>query len=158
MDHPVLEAIRKVGTSSDYLKLRLNHQIILIALHQTHLVLPIAQLQTVPHQDVALEGLLNYHGRPVPVYHLSELIHESRPLYDLNTPLLMCTLSSGFIGLFISEVIELIHLSDKEIQYDHLDKAMPYVTGLLEEECSAWILDVEKLLQYHHTELGQSHV
>lgn len=139
-----------------YLKIRLNHQIILILLEHVHIVLPIAKLQTIPQNNAALAGILNFHGRGLPVYHLSELMNEPKPDYDLNTPLLVCTLSDNLVGLLVSEVIEVIELRHDIIQKQPYT-AEPYVMGLVEEkDLSAWLLDLESLL-HHRFNIEKSH-
>lgn len=136
-----------------YLKIRLNHHHILILLENVHIVLPIADLQAIPQQHAALAGILNFHGHALPVYHLSELINEPKPDYDLNTPLLVCTLSGQLIGLFVSEVIEVIELPHDMIQKQQERAAEPYVSGLVEEETlRAWVLDLESLCRELHIE------
>jgi chemotaxis signal transduction protein len=142
---------------SHFLRIKLKDQFILITLNQTHMVLPLMKLQSVPHSDPALEGIINYHGQPLPVYHLATLIHESKPHYDLDTPLLLASLSNGLAGFLVSEVTDILNLSGKEIILEKLNNTMPYVIGLLErDDWSAWVLDLEKLIQFHQTELERS--
>lgn len=141
---------------SNYLKLRLNDQNILISLEEIHLVLPIAELHSIPNKDSAFAGILNYHGQALPVYHLSELIEVSKPQYDLNTPLLIGSVSTGFLGLLVSEVIEVINISEEEIQISN--KASPYVLGIIENETwSAWILDLKNLLEFNSSKFEGIH-
>ncbi|KTD09426.1 chemotaxis protein CheW [Legionella jamestowniensis] len=144
--------------NTNHLKIRLNNYCILILLQHVHTVLPVAKLELIPHHASALAGILNFHGQAVPVYHLSELINDSMPEYDLNTPMLICTLSIGLIGLLASEVVEVINVREEMIQKPPVNEAKPYITGLIEKEkWSAWILDLEKLFKTHHFSLEEIH-
>lgn len=139
-----------------YLRIKLGEQLILIPIHQVDVVLPIAELQQVPVDDNAMEGFLNYHGQSLPVYHLAELINANKPSYDLNTPLLLCTVEAGLVGFLVSDVVDLLSISQQTIQHNHAYQAMPYVQGIVEmETCSAWIVDIEHLFHFHECELKQ---
>lgn len=158
MDDPGVTTKPIVAEQSHCLRLKLGNQLILIVLNQIHTVLPILALQSIPHDDVALAGMLNYHGQPVPVYHLSELLHIPKPQYDINALLLMSPLSSGLVGFLISEELDIITISEKAIQQAPVNKNMQYVVGLIENEAwSAWVLDLEKLLQFHQAEIEKIH-
>ena len=137
-----------------YLKLRLDEQIILISLSQIHMVLPIAEVQTVPGSDTALQGILNFHGQALSIYHLSELINTTKPHYDLNTPLLIAVLPLGLFGFLVSEIFDVIEISEENIQCIPSNKAVSYMKGLIEtEQWSGWILDLQKLLTLHQSRL-----
>lgn len=117
------------------------------------MVLPILELHKVPHLDPAIAGFFNYRGQPVQIYHLSKLINEPEPQYNLNTLILLSELSSGLAGFLVSEEIDIIDMPSEKILKTHLNQEVPYVTGLVENEgWSAWILDLDKLVQHHHAE------
>ncbi|MCE3046416.1 chemotaxis protein CheW [Legionella sp. 16cNR16C] len=141
---------------SYYLKFRLGEQIILVSLDFVYLILPIAQLQHIPQQHSALAGILNYHGQAVPVYHLYELLEASKVAYDLDTPIILCSLSSQCVGLFVSEVMEVCDINEQLIQQP--PKTWSYVKGIIKDETSsAWILDLEQLLHWPQSCLERAH-
>lgn len=133
-------------------------QLILVPLEQVHSVLPIMQLQQVPSPYPFLAGFLNYHGQPLAIYHLSELIHSTRASYDLKTPILLSQLSTGILGFLASDVLNVISLSLDEIHKDPNHTTLPFVNGFVEKEQeSAWILNLEQLVQFHSKELAYEH-
>lgn len=144
------------STLSSYLRLKLDNQFIAILLHQIYTVIPIVELQKVPNDDPALSGVFNYYGQPVAVYHLSELINEPRPQYDINSLLLLSQLSSQLEGFLVSEEIDIISNAKELIQSSPI-KNKPYVNGIIEHErWSAWILDLDKLLHFHKSFLEKT--
>ncbi len=129
-------------------------QTILISIRQVSLVLANLALQTVPHHDESLAGYLNYHGKPVPVYHLAALLKRPIPTYDLNTPIILADLSAGLSAFIVDHVFSVTEINEDNIHVDACQITMPYVAGFLEEETrSAWVLDLEKLLQYHQNDI-----
>ena len=138
------------------LKLRLNEEQILIDLNQVEVVLAIPELDNIPNDDKAMAGLLNFHKQFIPVYHLASLIDEQKPVYDLNTPIIICSLKGGLIGLLVSEVIEVCFISLDNIQKSTL--LSPYVAGVLKDKkASAWFLNVEELMHFHQLKLKRRH-
>ncbi len=140
------------------LKLRLNEEQILIDLNQVEVVLAIPELDNLPNEDEAIAGLLNFHTQFIPVYHLASLIDEPKPVYDLNTPIIICSLKGGLIGMLVSEVIEVCFISIDNIQKSTLSSPCSYVAGILKDKkASAWFLDVEELMHFHQLKLKRRH-
>jgi purine-binding chemotaxis protein CheW len=140
-----------------YLKINVAEQVLLINLKQTCLVLPLVELQKIPGNDPALEGILNYHGQALPVYCLAYLINAPQFEYNLDTPLLLCKISSGLLGVIVSEVLDVVDLPNDMIQPPNVHQVMPYVDGIFEDEqWSAWLLNLEKLMVNHQGNLGDS--
>lgn len=141
-----------------FLQIKSLQQSILVPIDQVHSVLPIMQLQQVPSPYPYLAGFLNYHGEPFAIYHLSELIQSTRAIYDLKTPIVLSQLSLGTLGFLVSDVLNVICLSAEDIHHDPNHTTLPFVSGFVEKEQeSAWILDLEQLLQFHSNELTYEH-
>lgn len=135
---------------TDYLKLKLNEQILLLPLQNIRMVLPLPALQSLPDQDDSFEGMLNFHGTSVPVYSLFRLTEHEQPSYNLDTPLLLCEVNNSLLGLLVSEVSTLLTVPNIDVQKPKLKKFLPYVTGIYEQEqWAAWILNLEKLVEQH---------
>ncbi|STX49954.1 chemotaxis signal transduction protein (cheW domain) [Legionella busanensis] len=142
------------GMFINCLKLRLNEDQILVDLNQIQMVLALPELDKLPTEDDAVAGLLNFHSQFIPVYHLASLVDEQKPIYDLNTPIVICSLISGLIGLLVSEAIEVCFISMDNIQKSALLSPYPYVAGILEgEKVSSWLLNLEELMHFHQLKL-----
>lgn len=140
----------KTDKSAEFLQLNVNDQHVLLFLSQVEMVLPMVELQTVPDKDHKLKGILNYHGKAIPVYDLANLLELDSVKITLNTPLLLCVMNDKQIALVLKEVLHVIEIDQQLIQTASLCKMKPYVSGIYEAPgCNAWCLDLQKLLHYH---------
>lgn len=146
--------ITNEAAALDCLKLRVNKKDILLLLEQIQIVLPVAELDPVPNNDPAFAGLLGFHSDCIPVYHLSCLIDEPTPSYNLNTPILLCKIKEQVLGLLVSDVINVGIIDSNKINSVSSFQSVPYVLGTWEEgNHSIWIMDLEKLMAFHKQRL-----
>ncbi len=138
----------------EYLILLLAHERVLLPISMVRIVLAIPALKTIPDQDPAFKGLLNFHGTGIAVYELSKLIDPSLPFeITLDTPLVLTQISEGAMGILVSEVIDMVKIPNALLQTP-LPDAMPFVKAIYENQNeAAWVLDLEKLVQYHRLRL-----
>jgi chemotaxis signal transduction protein len=137
-----------------YLTLLLGKQHVFLPLHAINTVLAIPTLHKTPDCDVAFKGILNFHGKGLPVYDLLTLVCEKEEVaVDIDTPLLLVNANQHEIGLLVSEVGELITVDSTALQSPPAD-AMSYVKYLYEtEQKCAWILDLDTLVAHHGLQL-----
>ncbi len=130
-----------------YLKLALEKQQLLLPLRQVQIILRLPTLYAVPSQTKGFEGVLNYHGMSVPVYNLGDCLGSETVEKALDTPLILCELEAGTVGILVSDVEEVIHLSTDEIQQSELSKLPDFVAGTyVSEKASMWVISLETLI------------
>jgi len=132
---------------NQYLKLKMGQQSILLPLNQIQIILRLPTLHEVPNETKGFEGLLNYHGQSVPVYNLGSYVGLELVQLTLDTPLVLCQLEKGLVGLLVSDVEEVISFSIKEIQKPELSQLPLFVQGAYESEKeSMWVIQLEDLI------------
>lgn len=141
-----------------YLELNINEQRVLLALIHVEIVLPIVALQSVPDKNHLLKGVLNYHGKGVPVYDLAQLLDLDKTQTNINSPLLLVKIEGKQVGLFLNEVLDVIEIEQSSIQHLSLSNMKSYVSGIYETtEHNAWRLNLEALFKYHHLSEDRLH-
>jgi len=91
-------------------------------------IIQLVELQRVPAGSQDLAGLLNYHGKLIPVFDLGlSMGFERVTSYTLNTIILICSNGSDEIGLIVDKVksqgvvaCELIDLSPHVVVNDEI--------------------------------------
>ncbi len=88
-----------------------------LRLEDVERVLPLMALEKLPAGQEDLVGLLNWHGRTVPVADLGILLGlaGARP-YDLGTPVLLCGDDDQTVGFVVADVIGVEPIEEKELQ------------------------------------------
>lgn len=142
--------------SKSCLVVLLDEQRILIDLSHIALVIHVAQLQEIPHKDPAFEGMLNYHGDSIPIYHLSRLIDTSAAAqYALDMPIILCDCMGKRFGLLATQALDIIQLRQEQIQKDAILQALPFIEGVVElADGSVWLLGLECLMRPHLDQIG----
>jgi|GEM_PF-2410176 len=134
-------------SSTQYLKLYMHDQCILMPLHQVQLVLRLPALQQVPSKAKGFEGILNYHGAHVPVYFLGAWLSDELPKYTLDTPLVICQCDESLMGLLVSDVTDVIDVPSNEIQKPKLADLPAFVYGAYASEHETmWVIQLDKLI------------
>ncbi len=130
-----------------YLKLKMNGQSILLPLAQVKTVLRLPALHEVPNEAKGFSGVLNYHGVSVPVYNLGSYIGTELVQLSVDTPLVLCELEKGLVGLLVSDVEEVMSLEADELQKLALSQLPAYVQGTYESEAeSMWVIALDALI------------
>jgi len=140
--------------NQEYLILLLTGERVLLPISTVQLVLSLPMLQILPDQDPAFSGLLNYHGKGIAVYDLSQLINPSVSLKTtIDTPLILTHVSDFNMGILVTDVLGLATISSAVLQPPPSD-AMSYVKALVENQNeTAWVLDLEQLIIHHRLQL-----
>ena len=141
-------------THKHYINLLLEEQNVLLPIESMTMVLAFAALQKIPSSDIAFQGILNFHGKSLPVYDLLMLIDEKKQInITSDTQLLMSVVDSKEIGLIVSEAKELVAIETTSMQAPPLD-AMPYVKFIYEtQDTVAWGLDLVALTTFRRLQL-----
>lgn len=135
--------------STQYLKLYVHDQCILMPLHQVQLVLRLPALQPVPSEAKGFEGILNYHGAHVPVYSLGAWLGDELPEYTLDTPLVLCECNDSLMGLLVTGVTDVINVPSNKIQKPKLADLSAFVYGAYASEHETmWVIQLDKLIDF----------
>lgn len=132
---------------SQYLRVNVGEQLILLSLQVVKIILPLPSLHDVPHQTKGLQGILNYHGKSVPVYNLGVLIDGEAVPFAVDTPLILCEIHSEIFGLLVSQVDEVLEIATQHIQSLSLANLPSFVKGTYEASSSSmWVLELAGLI------------
>ena len=82
-------------------------------------VLPLVKFKPVLHAPPGLVGVFNYHGVPVPLIDVSELIAGTRTATKMSTRIILanCPVDSGetvHVGLIVEELMETLRRTDTD--------------------------------------------
>lgn len=137
-----------------YILFSLNKEQILISISSIQLVLLLPSLQSIPNQDPAFKGLLDFHGKSIPVYDLAKLINDQHFVdVTISTSVMICKTHSGLVALMVDDVVEVLQINDALLQNPEKD-AMPFVKFIVEKESMmAWGLNLDTLVAHHRLQL-----
>ncbi len=141
---------------SQYVILSLHEQSVFLDISTVNMVLSLPALNKLPDQDPSFQGILNFHGRGIPIYDLLMLldIGAKRLDIDVDTPVVLCHAEKKEIGLIVSKVHDLKSIDTGLLQPPPSD-AMSYVKSIYEDTSgSAWVLDVTELVRHHRLQLN----
>lgn len=146
-----IDTVNNQSNGKFYLELSINDQAVLLSLNQVEIVLPMAELQSVPDKSHLLQGVLNYHGTAVPVYDLAQLLDLDKTDTTINTPLLLLDINGKQVGVFLKEVLDVLTIEEDEMQSPSFANVQSFVNGIYEKNnVNAWRLDLNALFQYHN--------
>lgn len=112
-------------------------------------VILLPALEPAPYRPAWFAGLLNDGGRRVPVIDLAMYLQMPRSQsYSLETPILLCQLAEGRVGLIVDKVISITKTRIDEIQIDPSFKNSQSVFSgtILHEERLSQLLDLGNIM------------
>jgi chemotaxis-related protein WspB len=82
-------------------------------------VLPLIKFKPLHHAPPGLVGVFNYHGTPVPLIDVSELIAGARTATRMSTRIILasCPVDHGgtvYVGLIVKELMETLRRTDAD--------------------------------------------
>ena len=91
-----------------------------------------------------LIGVFNYHGKLVPLFDLSEMVNSVKNIISSDNVVVICNMSSRFIGLMVSEATDvyMVEKNDVEITEEVLPGAVREVGVIKQPDGTAGILDL----------------
>lgn len=78
-------------------------------------IIEMITITPVPQVQEFIEGVINFHGMPVPVVNLRHQLSLPRMQLQLHTPIILVTIANRLIGLIVDEVLDVINLSASQI-------------------------------------------
>jgi len=109
-----------------------------IAANEVEEVVPYARLKSLPQTHPALVGLLNFHGQPIPVLDVNQMLGQ-KPVEELfTTRILLCrgvlrSEPEKLLGLVAENVIETLHTDEKAFRSSGVSSGeAPYAGPIFE--------------------------
>lgn len=114
-------------------------------------VLPIMELQTVPDTPDYLKGLMNLHGRCIPVIDFAERIGIERNAapYTIETPIILCEAVNKQVGLIVDEITGVMMANKNNLQLRaEFQEEMHYFLAVVNEGNSpALLINAEHIMK-----------
>jgi chemotaxis-related protein WspB len=132
----------------------INNQRYALASQQIVEVLPLVNLNTLPHAPEYFAGVFNYRGQVVPVLDLCQLMRGKPCTQHLSSRIILVnywgenTVKSPVVGLMAERVVETLHKSDAQLVDTNVQiGAAPYLGKMiLDEQGMIQCLRIECLL------------
>lgn len=147
---PMPDGMPGTGMLRLMLCVRVAHMFFCLDLEHVERVLPLVMLQPVPQGPDSLAGLMNLHGRNIPVIDLgARLGLADIPAYTADTPLIICKHEGLETGLIVSEVLGIEPIRHEAVQMaDEFDQSRTlFLASVYTSHGLALLLDIEQTLQ-----------
>ncbi len=112
---------------------RLEQQTFAFSIESIQQIIDMVTILPLPKADPLIEGVINYHGKMVPIIDLRRLFTEQIiSLFRLHTPILLVTIEKQTIGLVVDEVLDINGISADQIAdvNDFLPTGVPSIPSL----------------------------
>lgn len=109
--------LQKTPSRLPMLQIRVLKSRYAIALEQVVRVMSLVALHQVPGAPAWMVGIMSYQGESVIVADLAErLAVRGEEAYTLNTPIVLCRVSRGLVGLIVSDVLGIESVEPSAVQ------------------------------------------
>jgi purine-binding chemotaxis protein CheW len=136
---------------------RLAKQAFALPIEAVYQIVEMVSIRPVPRVNPIVEGVINVHGRMVPVIDLHRLLYSSSTPRGLHTPIILTHIKNQMTGLIVDEVLNVSSVFQNEIarpsDFLPIDvESIPIIRGLTNAAQETVIL-----LELNHLfEFGQS--
>lgn len=110
-----LVKIRAQEGGVDLVTFRLEQQKYALPIEPIRQIIEMITITPVPQVKEFIEGVINFHGKPVPVVNLRHQLSLPRMQLQLHTPIVLVTIANRLVGLIVDEVLDVINLSASQI-------------------------------------------
>lgn len=144
------ESTQGTGLLRLMLCVRINSMVFCLDLEYVERVLPLVLLQPVPQGPDCLAGLMNLHGRTIPVIDLgARLGLAATSAYTAETPLIICKYEEQQAGLIVSEVLDIEPVWREAVQMtDEFDQSEAlFLASANTSHGLALLLDIRQTLE-----------
>ncbi len=120
-----------------------------ISLSLVERVISLVALQPTPGAPTYLVGLMDYHGKSVPVVDLSLWFgQEDNTPYTLDTPIVICSDGQHYVGFIVDQVLHVETVLDATLQMVSVfeDASLPFLAVLQLESGLSLLLDMPGML------------
>ncbi len=94
---------------------RLEQQVYALQIEPIRQIIEMITVTAVPQVKKEIEGVINFHGLPVPVINLRRQLSLPPAALQLHTPIILVTLSNRLVGLIVDEVLEVLNLPQSQV-------------------------------------------
>ncbi len=94
---------------------RLEQQVYALPIEPIRQIIEMITVTAVPQVKKSIEGVINFHGLPVPVINLRRQLSLPPIALQLHTPIILVTLSNRLVGLIVDEVLEVLNLPQSQV-------------------------------------------
>ena len=94
---------------------RLGKQAYAFSIEAVSQIIDMVTILPLPKADPLIEGVINVHGRLLPVIDLHRLFHSAARTFKLHTPILLVTIENRLIGLIVDEVLDIYSVTPDQV-------------------------------------------
>lgn len=94
---------------------RLEKQAFALPIEAVYQIVEMVSIRPVPRVNPVVEGVINVHGRMVPVIDLRRLLYNSPTPRELHTPIILTYIKNQMTGLIVDEVLNVSSVFQNEI-------------------------------------------
>ena len=103
------------ATGINLVTFRLEQQIYALPIEPIQQIIEMVTVTPVPQVKDMIEGVINFHGTPVPVVSLRRQLDMPRAQLQLHTHIILVTISRRLVGLIVDEVLDVLNLLEGQI-------------------------------------------
>jgi purine-binding chemotaxis protein CheW len=136
---------------------RLDQQAYAFSIDAISQIIDMVAILPLPKAEPTFEGVINLHGRMVPIINLHRLLYDTPCPFGLHTPILLVNIENQMIGLIVDEVLDVNTLPANQIAKpaDFLPtgiRSIPILKGLTTAAKETVILlDLDHILDVDQT-------
>lgn len=128
--------------------IRVADMVFCLELEQVERVLSLVLLQPVPQGPDCLAGLMDLHGRNIPVIDLGARLELADiPAYTADTPLIICKHELQEAGLIVSEVLGIEPIRREQMTEEFDQSRTLFLASVNTRHGLALLLDLEQALE-----------
>ncbi len=94
---------------------RLDQQAFAFSIDAVTQIIDMVAILPLPKADPTFEGVINLHGRMLPVINLRRILYDTPCPCGLHTPILLVKIDGQMTGLIVDEVLDVAGLPSKQI-------------------------------------------
>jgi purine-binding chemotaxis protein CheW len=94
---------------------RLDQQVFAFSIDSVFQIIDMVAIMPLPKAEPTFEGVINLHGRMVPIINLHRLIYDKPCPFGLHTPILLVKIENQMIGLIVDEVLDVNSIPSNRI-------------------------------------------
>ncbi len=107
--------VDETSAVQDFVSFRLVDRIYAIPLEGVVQIIPMVALTPLPFASPAVEGVMNFHGRAVPIINMRRYFGLQEQPLGLHTPIVLVYVGEHMLGLIVDDVRDVVHLPEAQI-------------------------------------------
>jgi purine-binding chemotaxis protein CheW len=111
----------------EVISFRLDGRTYALPLNDVAQIIPMVALTPLPQAHPAIQGVMNFRGRAVPVVNMRRYLNLPAVDMQLHTPIMLVTINALMLGLIVDDVLDIAAVAADKIAY--LKDIMPASLG-----------------------------